>query len=92
MLRGAKRHQIRRANYAKPCCLGWPGLDRPARRGLDADHLLNATRADIGLRIERELLFCTEAGDVLVEPRPSLRRHVDPVLLAGENLDVAESR
>jgi hypothetical protein len=56
-------------------------------RGLEADDLHELAGSHIGRRVEAELLFGAEAGDVLIEPRPRLRRHVDPELRT--DVDVA---
>src|SRR3954463_7378652 len=56
---------------------------------LDADDLLDLAGADVGLRVEAELLLTAEAGDVLVEAAARFRRDIDPVLLPREDLDIA---
>src|SRR6185369_3274332 len=55
--------------------------------GLDADDLLDATRADVRLGVEAELLFRAEPGDVLVEAVARVA-DVDPEALAGIDVDL----
>ena len=59
----------------------------PCGRGLEAEDIHELAGPDIGLGVETELLLGADARDVLVEPRASLRRHVDPELRT--DVDVA---
>jgi hypothetical protein len=59
----------------------------PCGRGLEAEEIHELAGPDVGLGVEAELLLAMEARDVLVEPRASLRRHVDPELRT--DVDVA---
>src|SRR5436190_5184090 len=55
---------------------------------LDAGDLLDATRADVRLGVEAELLLRAEPGDVLIEAVAAFGRNVDPVFLAGVDVHV----
>ena len=68
-----------------PTGLVWLGRLWRAPCHLDADDLLDTTRADVGLGVEAELFLCPEARDVLVEAVAAIGTHVDPAGGASAN-------